>query len=51
MVDAILTQSLLPRLATHFLEHAGDEQGVAGIVLDAADDDFVITFHSAAAAA
>ena len=51
MVDAILTQSLLPRLATHFLEHAGQEHAVEAIDLDAAADDFVIAFRTAAAAA
>ena len=50
MVDAILTQSLLPRLATHFLEHAGQEAPVQTIALDAAEDDFAIEFRGAALA-
>jgi type VI secretion system protein VasG len=51
MVDAILTQSLLPRLATHFLQHAGEDQVVETIQVDAADNDFVLDFRSAPAAA
>ncbi|MFT3818699.1 MAG: type VI secretion system ATPase TssH [Rubrivivax sp.] len=51
MVDAILTQSLLPRLATHFLQHAGEDQVVEAIQVDAADNDFVLDFRSAPAAA
>jgi len=51
MVDAILTQSLLPRLATHFLQHAGEAQVVEAIQVDAADNDFVLDFRSAPAAA
>ena len=51
MVDAILTQSLLPRLATHFLQHAGEEQVVEAILVDAADNDFVLDFRGAPAAA
>ena len=51
MVDAILTQSLLPRLATHFLQHAGEEQVVEAIQVDAADNDFVLDFRGAPAAA
>ncbi len=51
MVDAILTQSLLPRLATHFLQHAGEDQVVEAIQIDAADNDFVLDFRSAPAPA
>ncbi len=49
MVDAILTQSLLPRLATHFLQQAGAEQRLESIQVSATDSDFELDFRTAAA--
>ena len=44
MVDAILTQNLLPRLATQFLESSIESKSIARIEVSAADNDFVISY-------
>ncbi|CAN7247232.1 type VI secretion system ATPase TssH [Acidovorax sp. LjRoot117] len=44
MIDAILTQNLLPRLAMEFLQASVDAHSIASIDVSAADNDFVIRY-------
>ena len=45
MVDGILTQNLLPRLATQFLQCSVDSKSIQKIQVSAADNDFVIGYE------
>ncbi len=45
MVDGILTQNLLPRLATQFLQCSVESQSIQKIQVSAADNDFVIVYE------
>jgi type VI secretion system protein VasG len=45
MVDGILTQNLLPRLATQFLQCSVDSKSIQKIQVSAADNDFVIHYE------
>jgi type VI secretion system protein VasG len=45
MVDGILTQNLLPRLATQFLQCSVESQSIQKIQVSAADNDFVIAYE------
>jgi type VI secretion system protein VasG len=45
MVDGILTQNLLPRLATQFLQCSVDSKTIQKIQVSAADNDFVIGYE------
>ena len=45
MVDGILTQNLLPRLATQFLRCTVDSESIHEIKVSAADNDFVIRYE------
>ena len=45
MVDGILTQNLLPRLATKFLQCSVESQSIQKIHVSAADNDFVIVYE------
>ncbi|MDH4417322.1 MAG: type VI secretion system ATPase TssH [Acidovorax sp.] len=44
MIDAILTQNLLPRLAMEFLQASVDARSIGHIDVSAADNDFVIRY-------
>ena len=44
MIDAILTQNLLPRLAMEFLQASVDAKAIGSIDVSAADNDFVIRY-------
>lgn len=44
MIDAILTQNLLPRLAMEFLQASVDAKSIDHIDVSAADNDFVIRY-------
>jgi type VI secretion system protein VasG len=45
MIDAILTQNLLPRLATQFLQSSVESKSISRIDVSAADNDFVIAYE------
>jgi type VI secretion system protein VasG len=45
MVDGILTQNLLPRMATQFLQCSVDSKSIAHIQVGVTDNDFVITYR------
>jgi type VI secretion system protein VasG len=45
MVDGILTQNLLPRMATQFLQCSVDSKSIQKIQVSAADNDFVIGYE------
>lgn len=45
MVDGILTQNLLPRLATQFLQCSVESKSIHKIRVSAADNDFVIVYE------
>ena len=44
MIDAILTQNLLPRMAIEFLQASVDAKTISRIEVSAADNDFVIRY-------
>lgn len=44
MIDGILTQNLLPRLATQFLQSSVESKKIASIHVSAAENDFVISY-------
>ena len=44
MIDAILTQNLLPRMAIEFLQASVDAKTISRIDVSAADNDFVIRY-------
>jgi type VI secretion system protein VasG len=45
MVDGILTQNLLPRLATQFLQCSVESKTISAIHVSAAENDFVISYE------
>ncbi|MDA8520011.1 type VI secretion system ATPase TssH [Acidovorax sp. NCPPB 4044] len=47
MVDGIITQNLLPRLAMRFLQTSVESKSIRRIQLGAADSDFAITYEEA----
>ena len=44
MIDGILTQNLLPRLATQFLQSSVESKKIASIHVSAAENDFAISY-------
>ncbi len=44
MIDGILTQNLLPRLATQFLQSSVESKAISSIHVSAAEKDFVISY-------